>query len=521
MAAETSDESARWWQRIQSWEGAWKRESGWKREVLDSYANKFPSGLLTVNMMFSYGRSLIPQLYFKNPVVSINIPMPGFEDTARTIQLLDDALIRAMQAKQVLKRVILAAHLTGRGVAKMGYGVGAGTAPPLADLSNLGLQGSNPVWKTREMIAPNRPWMLDFNCDDFAYDHEAKRVRDSNWFAMRFTKKVYEVRDDETLLSATEGNLSEEDDEIVEFWEIWDKYSGQYWIQQDNRVAADSRQDIIYWPFLNLDFNETVDTPWPISDGNMMLAQQRELNEVRTQISEHRRISLLKIIARKGVFDPADKARLEQGVVGAIAETSADPATAIREFNPHIPVELYTEANTIREDIRDVEGFTRNQLGEFSQSRRTALEAQIVQQALQLRLDERRDMVADFLAAGITTANDMVFDRWTPREVELWAGQSTGWERVPEIRATYLVTVVPDSTLPLSRTLAKQEAQVLFGSLRQDPMIDPLALRKHYLSQFEGVDPTQLIMKPTGLPQVPVGGQPTQGGLQLLQGGRQ
>src|SRR5262245_7390358 len=430
-------------------------------------------------MIFSYGRSLIPQLYFKNPVVSVQIKRQGFEDTARTIQQLDDSLIQAMKVKEVLKRGILTAHLVGRAPFKMGFGTGH--ALPAYDPRNLGFQGG-PVWRMREMIAPNRPWVFDFSPGDFAYDDKVKRLRDTNSNAMRFTKKAYEVKDDDVLMSAMKDRtISEDDDEDIEFWEIWDKWTGKFRIQHEDQVAEDSEQDIVYWPFFSLAFNEAIDTPWPISDGNMMLPQQKELNEVRTQISEHRRVSLLKILAKKNAFDPADKARLERGTIGALVEVNGDPQTALKEFKPEVPVQLYTEANTIREDIRDVEGFTRNQLGEFSQSRRTALEAQIVQQALQLRLDERRDMVADGLQIAMLTVNDMVFDRWDARTVEEWAGESTGWEKVPQVRATYLVNVVPDSTLPLSRTLAKQEAQVMFGSLRMDPYIDQLWLRKQYL----------------------------------------
>jgi len=480
----------KWYQRVQDWDAAFKRETPWLQEVLDGYRNRFAPGLLTVNLLFSYGRSLVPQLYFKNPVVAVNIRRKGFEDVAKTIRDCDDALIEATRLKEALKRMILSAHLTGRGVIKVGYNTEpAPESWPGMDRNFPGMTPTMPVWKMREILGPDRPWVLDFDVQDFAWDSDMKRLRDSGWFAMRFRKKVYEIQDDPVL-----GDIDHSDDEEeeIEYWEVWDKFSGKFRTLHEAEWCG-PEHDINYWPFKILDFNDCLDSAYGISDAHLMLAQQREINETKTQIAEHRRVSLLKLLAKRNAIQPADKARLEKGIVGALIEIDADPQTAVMPFQPQIPVNLYTDANTTKEDIRDVLGFTRNQLGEFDSRRRTAMEAQIVQQSLQLRLDERRDMVADCMREIVVTKNDMIFDHWDVRKVEQWAGQADGWEKVPQVRATYVVSIVPDSTLPLSRTLQKQEAQALFGSLRQDPLIDPIWLRKYYLGQFDGIDPSQAI----------------------------
>lgn len=491
MPARTLSEPSKWWQRVQDWEGEYRRECNWTDEVLANYRNKFHPGLLTVNLIFAYGRALLPQLYFKNPVVAVNIKQHGFEDLSRTIQLLDDALIEAMGLKEVIKRVILSAHLCGRGVAKVGWSDGDSydQMPEFQNLSQtLGIEPSYPVWKMREMIAPGRPWIMDFATQDFAFDSSVKRLRDSAWFAMRFTKKAYEVRDDENIHLEPE-KIPDDDDADLEFWEVWDKWTGKFRTIYENEWVTDEH-DIRYWAFLTLDFNEALDSPFPVSDASLMLPQQKEINEIKTQIAEHRRLSVLKILARKNALSPADKSRLERGIVGALVEVEGQSLQdAIKEFTPTIPVELYTEANTVEQDIRAVIGFNRNANAEFSDTKKTALEAQIVQQALQLRLDERRDMVADWIKRGMVTVNDMVSDRWTAQQVMQWAGQSDGWDKLPQVKHLYIMKVVPDSTLPLSRMLAKQEANTMYGLFKDDQLIDPIWLREHILEQFESVDP--------------------------------
>ena len=66
------------------------------------------------------------------------------------------------------------------------------------------------------------------------------------------------------------------------------------------------------------------------------------------------------------------------------------------------------------EDVRETVGFSRNQFGNFSSGSgdTTATEASIVQQASEIRVDERRDMVADMIVEVMETIHQIIFKFW-------------------------------------------------------------------------------------------------------------
>jgi hypothetical protein len=75
--------------------------------------------------------------------------------------------------------------------------------------------------------------------------------------------------------------------------------------------------------------------------------------------------------------------------------------------------------------------------------------------------------------------------RWDPVTVASYAGTTAGWELVESIRGQYVVTIVPDSTLPVGRMVKQQEAKEMYLTLRGDPFIDQIKLRLRYLGAFE------------------------------------
>src|SRR5262245_7471214 len=107
-----------WRKRIDKWGRLYAEKRQIYQTILDYYNHQFDPQLLAVNLMFSYGRAMVPQLYFKNPVVKINIQRPEemFKVTAMTVQRMDDALLRATDVKGSLKKMIINGYCFGRGI---------------------------------------------------------------------------------------------------------------------------------------------------------------------------------------------------------------------------------------------------------------------------------------------------------------------------------------------------------------------------------------------------------------------
>ena len=499
-----------WRKRIDAWDRLYQEKRTTYQQITDYYNNIFAKGLLSVNLVFSYGRAMVPQLYFKNPVVGVNIKVPDqqFRLLEMTMQRMDDELIVQTQLKQALKKAITTAYCYGRGPMKVGF---------MEPDSATGFLQEMPSWRRHNVLSPNRPWVQAFYPDDFAFDANVSDFEDSAWCAMRFERSREQLRGDPVLRRAVENIEDGDPDDTVKFWEVWDKHTGEWHVLTvEGPDFSTEGKPIEVWPFYVLDFNWCPRNPIPVSDAELILLLQDEYNEVKTQIHEHRRVSITKLLARKGVLDNEAKSRLESGKVGPIVEIEGVPAESVMEFKPSVPTDLYTTANTTLNDVRDCIGFTRNQLGEFAGgqgSRRTAREATIVQQAIQLRLDERRDMVADLIGQVVTAFNDMVMVRWDPETVATYAGVADGWELIEMIRGKYVVSVVPDSTLPTGRMVKQQEAKEMYVTLRGDPFIDQIKLRLRYLGAFE-TGSADLITNPMmnplaaaspGMPSVPAG----------------
>jgi hypothetical protein len=60
----------------------------------------------------------------------------------------------------------------------------------------------------------------------------------------------------------------------------------------------------------------------------------------------------------------------------------------------------------------------------------------------------------------------------------------------------YDIKVDPDTSLPLTKQLREQRAMALYQLFQNDPLIDPVALRRFLLNEMYGVDATHLLVNP-------------------------
>src|SRR5690606_15404001 len=119
---------------------------------------------------------------------------------------------------------------------------------------------------------------------------------------------------------------------------------------------------------------------------------------------------------KDGMIDENELQKLLWGDIDAVGigiKVNGEPSQAIMALQPHIPADLVMATNETRMDMREITGFSRNQLGEYDKStRRTATEAAIVEQAASIRVDERRDVLADVLVDIVKAINETIFDYW-------------------------------------------------------------------------------------------------------------
>jgi hypothetical protein len=233
-----------------------------------------------------------------------------------------------------------------------------------------------------------------------------------------------------------------------------------------------------------------------VPDSILLEQHQLEINEIRTLQMKHRRMSLVKLLAQKNSISESEAAKLVSQDVTPVIWTEDSPESAVKVLTvSDIPAGLLQAESIIQGDVRDTMGFSRNQSGEFSDAKShagpTATEAAIVQQASEIRVDERRDEVADLLVDMVGMMNTVIFQHWTseqvidvvgPHGIPLWVKFRPDMLR----RGVYEIKVDPDNSVPRTRELRMSTALTLYERLKTNPIIDPIQLTQYLLHELQG-----------------------------------
>jgi len=498
-------------------------------EYRKMYRGQWDSKILPVNRVFSYGRTMVPRVYFRAPRVCITATRPDLVWHAKVVEAIDNQLIRETGLKHTLKEACLDAYLTGIGPIKLGYDSEFGYLPEQAisedgqTVTQVGRKEGERI-EYNPFIKPGFPWALRVMPEDVVVPWGSANSTNLPWIAHYVLRPFEDVKQDQKYRNTEElkgtrtpdrggeGRVEfrpreQRDKDVVyaELWEVRDFKTKQILVFCEDQLLL-AEADILQveglpWEFV--EFNPDPEYFWPISDVSILEPQQKELNEVRTQSSRHRAISLLKFLYKKGSIEPEELEKFFSGEVGPGVAVGGEESvmSAITALQPHIPTELWREAEIILRDMREALGFGANQLGEFrGGTPPTATESGIVEQAFDVRVDERKDIVADVLVNIIRKWNQFIFRFWTEdKVVQIVSPQGTPfWIKYTgdQLKGEYFLSIDPESGMPLNRVVKYQMAKDLFNLLGGDQLIDQVLLRKLLLQHYESIEPlaSQLIM---------------------------
>jgi hypothetical protein len=543
--------------RVTKWENELKSGREFREKIISTndvekykkmYRGDWKKTILPVNRIFSYGRSMIPRVYFRSPTITITPRTPQKAMHARVVETLINWLIYEINLKYTMKRSALDGYYAGTGPIKLGFDSEFGYIPEQATGENdgktatrFGVKSGADIeynanvkrgmpWAisipSQDVIVPwgfRDGWALPWICHEFV--RPAKDVRqDQKYNSNRKKVKGGFVRDNKRSLSGIQPYRAREGQEFCLLQEIRTVRTKEILVICEGMLLLEEKDELqiegLPWEFVQ--YNPDPDWFWAIPDVRMLEPQQLELNEIRTQASRHRRLALIKFLYLAGSLEEDELNKLLGEHLGPGIKVNGDNVeAAIKILQPHIPPDLWQEAQEMLGDFRETMGFSRNQAGEFAGRRTppTATESQIVQAGSEIRVDERRDIMADVLVSISRKFLQMIFKFWTaerlikvvgPQGAELWL-KYTG----DELKGEYDFRLDPDSGLPVTRGLRYQQAEKLFGMLATSPYVDQQMLHKMLLRQFEWIDPSwQLILNPSQNPNMPMvmPGMPPPGG---------
>lgn len=528
-------EPAWWMEQIKAGEEFRKKhadQSKWDTWQ-EYYRGNWDRDVMPVNLFFTMARSTVPRIYFRDPSVSIQAAKPGLLNLsfARVLERLDNKLIRQMKLKKQMKRVTQDTFMKGTGVLKLGFGGFYG--PGVDDEWPFDESGNRVEYNS--YVQPDMPWITRLNPGNFVVPSGLCDYEHGRWVAEKIERDVEDVRADPRLentrglkptkkLDTKYGTIHGSQD-LVELYEIHDRKTGRVMViaphgEEGGKVLYFERDTFqLYggFPYFPTIFNDDGEVFWGVSDSKILEPYQREINETRTLIMKHRRLTLVKILVKEGSMDTEQAERLVSEDVGAVAwvkGSSISDAVSVMQQST-IPQELFLNAEATMQDVRETLGFSRNQFGEFnSRSGDTsATEASIVKQATEIRVDERRDMLADTLTEIIGQMHGILFDQWQPITAidvlgpggaKIWVNFSSELMR----QGRYDVRIDPDANIPETRQLREQRAVQLYQLLKTNPLVDPVKLTQYLMHELKGVqfDDMMKMLPPAegGTPERPI-----------------
>lgn len=495
----------------------WKKYRQW-------YRNDFEPGIRPVNRIFSLGRSLIPDVYFRMPRVTVTPLHPKFAYAARVLEVVDNLLMQTTELKSTLKTAALTSYLNGIAPIKLGYDSEFGYTPAQATDEDSATVTQHSRKENRKIeyhsnIMPGMPWALPELPENVLIPPGYKSPHNLPWIGHMITRPVEDVKQDqkyrntENLQGTTTYNLSGGSamqrvfdffkDSVAQYttlYEIRDFSTGEIYVFCEGEQLLGDKDalqfdgDSLPWEFLV--FNEDPEHFWGISDAGLLESQQQELNEINTQGSKHRRIALLKFLYKKGSITQASMDSFLSGQVGPAIEIDSEgsPANDILTLQPHVPIEFQRESLHVRDNMRETLGRSENQAGAFSPyHNKTATETMEVAAGGDSRDGERKDMIADVLTNIVRKWNQMIFSFWDSErllEVSGLDGQPE-WIRYTGdmLKGDYMLRIDAESGMPISTALRMQAADKLMGTYGGDELVNQVQLKHMHLRQFEWVFP--------------------------------
>jgi len=445
---------------------------------------------------------------------------------SQILDRIDNKLIRQMKLKKKAKSIVQHAFLFGTGIGKLGFGAQFTPTPDLLDteapLTRRGYQV-----EYHADVHSNQPWFMPVHPGNFIVPKGITTLEETPWVCewiqrpfddLRNDSRFKNVKDDRGAVSSAipidlrrpgqQGkNFSTP---MVDIWEIRDKRTKQVIVLApyltDKVILTD--EDVMQHdrgvPYYDVVFNEDDERFWGVPDSVILEPQQLEKNEIRTFMMYHRRLSLMKLLYEQGAIGPDELSKLLSGdPMAGVMVTNINGVKSMELAG--IPDGLLAMDQIVDAEIREDFGFSRNQFGDYAQGSadRTKFETQVIAQASEIRVDERRDMMADMLISLTNDLHHVIFSQWTgthvvdivgPMGVPYWI------EFTPDMlkHGSYDIKIDPDTAIPETKGVREQRAMQMYTIMKENPFIDPIQLTQYLIREMGGPAYESMIRLPQG-----------------------
>ena len=444
---------------------------------------------ITVNQTFAMIKVMLNSTYSKNPYVHVE---PAFNDDQSMFaaQVIEPHINRMwsqdQRMKRMMRRVALDAIIRGKGFIRSGYSI--------EQLGDTVFRDSI----ITERVSPLHFW----------HDPESESVYDAYYTIRRVVmpfidlKKLYpkrdlppasryELRPQENQAAVvdfgTQWNENPElDDEMARavIYEIHDHLNRRiYVIAEGYDKFLSNREDPYQIGGSLIDelcFNEIPETPFAISDVEIMEGQQLELNRLRTMMLQHVRRFQRKYVTEENNFTEDQKKDLESSEDGVVVECK-DPGAIIPLKDAPLSGDVHNYEARIMSDITQSSGINPWMKGDAMGPRKSAFEAQQMAGGQSLRATEKPSIMEDF-ASRVAEKQIRIMQQFmdspiidnvpfNPLGIPLDAGGLKAFSK-EDIQGEFKISVKQGSTQLPNQDVERQLALQLYqAGMGQDPVL--------------------------------------------------
>jgi hypothetical protein len=371
-------------------------------------------------------------------------------------------------------------------------------------------------------------------------------MHDIKWIAQRIRRPLKEVKSDkrynrlarEDAAPMTVGRYADDpsrkkvNDKTYGYAEIWEYYDVTN--KSMSVFCAGGEQFLVKpikmpysfgHPFVMMRNYDVPDYFYPIGDLEQIEPMQRELNETRTQMMNHRKRFARKYLYKESAFDQLGRTALESQEDNVMVPVISDePLTSVIAPMPAVinPPEFYNQSELITGDIDRISGVTEYQRGGTPEIRRTATEANLLQDAANAR-------TADKLAT-VELAISEVGRRMVALAHQFMSGEQVArvmgkdgeplWVQYDReyLEGDFDFEVVGGSTQPHNESFRRQSALQLVDAMApfvQTGLVNMKELASYVLQNGFGIKNPEVFM---AAPEQPMGPESPQGPPQGPQG---
>jgi hypothetical protein len=290
--------------------------------------------------------------------------------------------------------------------------------------------------------------VLDDNVAEFDEYVDAQALGHRIWMTVADARATFDMEmHGATRFGRPRGDASKTDDtppdeQFICVLEIWDKKNGvvrttakgmNRWLREPYAPQCTPQR---WYPFYVLGFNLTEGAWRPLSDVELLMSLQDEYDRTRQNYADVREKAVPKRIVRKGgnLSETDVKNIMDSGNKDWVA-VEGNPATPINQDvmqldGLKIAPEAY-DVSQIRNDMDVVSGTSDAGRGNLIEAK-TATEAEIMAEAMQSRLSERRDTHEDLLSEMGEAALEIALRDLSKDEVRQVAGNDAEWPETPQ-----------------------------------------------------------------------------------------